>query len=122
MIINGVKCNTIEEVELQIIGLSEEQKQVIRNDFNGIPNAQSTVVPSVTPRQMRIALVLSGISISSIESIIDSLPEPDKSITKITWEYSTAFERTNPVLNAMAPMIGMTSSQLDSLFNLAATL
>jgi hypothetical protein len=38
MIINGIKCNTIEELEVQITNLSEEQKQLIRNDFNQVSN------------------------------------------------------------------------------------
>jgi hypothetical protein len=79
-------------------------------------------IKSVTPRQMRVALVMSGISIESIDSMIAALDEPTKSITKITWEYSTMFERDNPVLNAMAPLLGLTPTQVDDLFTLAATL
>lgn len=82
----------------------------------------STVPESVTPRQMRIALVMSGISLSTIEAIIDSLPEPQKSVTKITWEYSVEFQRKNPILIAMAPALGFNSQQLDQLFTLASTL
>lgn len=84
---------------------------------------QSIFVPeSVTPRQMRVALIVSGISLETIEAVIESLPEPDKSITRVTWEYSTAFERDNPILNAMAPALGLNQEQLDQLFILANTL
>ena len=79
-------------------------------------------IKSVTPRQMRIALVSSGISIETIEGMIDALEEPDKSVTKITWEYSTSFEIDNPVLNGMAPLLGLTSTDVDNLFLLASTL
>lgn len=122
IIYNGIKCNTIEELEILITDLSELQKQMLRNDFNGIPNTPTMPIFSVTPRQMRIALVLSGISIESIETAIDSLPEPDRSITRITWEYSVEFQRNNPVLIAMAPVLGLTSLQVDQLFQLAGTL
>lgn len=47
MIINGVTCTTLAEVEAQIVNLSESQKQAIRNDFNGIPNT-----PPVDPLHM----------------------------------------------------------------------
>lgn len=81
------------------------------------------VVPLVvTPRQMRIALVMSGISIETVEAMIDSLPEPQKSITRITWEYSTEFQRTNPLLVQMAPALGLTEAQVDQMFKLAITL
>lgn len=76
----------------------------------------------VSPRQIRLALVTSGISIDTVESFIDSLPDPDKSITRVTWEYSKEFHRTNPILNSLAPALGLSSSQVDDLFKLAATL
>ena len=79
-------------------------------------------IKSVTPRQMRIALVSSGVAIETIEGMIDALEEPAKSVTKITWEYSTLFERDNATLNAMAPLLGLTSTDVDNLFLLASTL
>jgi hypothetical protein len=54
--------------------------------------------------------------------MIDSLPEPDRSITRITWEYSIEFQRNNPLLNAMATALGFTQQQIDELFQLASTL
>jgi hypothetical protein len=120
--INGIKCGTIEEVEAQIVGLSEEQKQMLRNDFAGIPNIQVSPVPSVTPRQMRIALVMYGIPLSTIDNMIDSLPEPNRSVARITWEYSIEFQRNNQLLMTMAPMLGLTSAQIDQLFTIASSL
>lgn len=38
IIYNGIKCETIEHLEELIVELSEEQKLMLRNDFNGIPN------------------------------------------------------------------------------------
>jgi len=80
-----------------------------------------TVPQVVTPRQMRVALIMSGISLETIENKINSLPEPDQSITRVAWEYSTAFERDNPILNAMAPPIGLTGADVDQIFILAET-
>jgi len=79
-------------------------------------------IRAVTPRQMRIALIMSGISIESIESLINGLDEPTRTVTKVTWEYSTLFERDNPVLNAMAPLLGLNGDQVDELFVLASTI
>lgn len=122
MIINGVLCRTLQELEDAILDLTEDQKELIRNDFNGITNVTQTSVQAVTPRQMRIALVMSGISLSTIDSIIDALPEPNRSVTRITWEYSVEFQRSNPLLIAMAPALGLSTAQVDSLFQLASTL
>jgi len=120
---NGEKVETIERLEELIAGFSEQQKQFLRNDFNGVPNLPIAGIPlSVTPRQIRIALITSGITLSTIESAIDSLPEPQKSITRVTWEYSVEFQRSNPLLSSMAPMLGLSNEQIDSLFLLASTL
>lgn len=121
---NGILYTNIQDLEVAIQSLPEVEKQAILNDFNGVPNTPvSDNIPKVvTPRQIRLALVVSGIPISVIESTIDSLPEPQKSMTRITWEYSTEFQRSNPMLAAMSPMLGLTSEQVDNLFVLAATL
>lgn len=120
--INGINITTLEQLEEVIVNMSEHEKVCLRNDFNGIPNQPISVVQAVTPRQMRIALVMSGISLDAIEAVIESLPEPTKTVTRVTWEYSVEFQRSNPLLNAMAPALGLTKTQVDSLFALASTL
>ena len=83
----------------------------------------SQPVPSfVTPRQFRVALIMSGISIPDLEAVIDGLDEPTKSIAKTTWEYSTEINRQNPLLVSLVPLAGISAEQLDDLFKLAATL
>lgn len=122
MIINGINITTPEQLEEVIVNMSEYEKTCVRNDFYGIPNESSVTVQAVTPRQMRIALVMSGISLDTIESVINSLPEPTKTVTRVTWEYSVEFQRNNPLLNTMAPILGLTKEQVDNIFTLASTL
>jgi hypothetical protein len=122
IIINGITITSAEQLEEAIANMTEYEKQCLRNDFYGTPNDPVNTVQSVTPRQMRIALVMSGISLETIESIIDGLPEPQRTITKVTWEYSVEFQRNNTLLNAMAPILGLTKEQVDNLFALASTL
>jgi hypothetical protein len=120
--VNGITITTPEQLEEVIANMSEYEKTCVRNDFYGIPNQPVTSIQSVTPRQMRIALVMSGISLDTIESIINSLPEPQKTVTRVTWEYSVEFQRSNPLLNTMAPVLGLSKEQVDNLFALASTL
>lgn len=77
---------------------------------------------TVTPRQIRVALILSGISLDLIEQTINSLEEPNRSIVRVTWEYSVEFQRNNPFIVSMAPLLNLTESQVDQLFILASTL
>lgn len=82
----------------------------------------TTEVPDVTPRQIRQALILSGISLSQIDSALDSLPEPIKSLAKAEWEYSNSFQRTRPLVSSVGQMLGWTNAQVDALWKLAGSL
>ncbi len=120
------ECTADKAVELQNLGytvLSDEDYTLYlsQTKFNSIDTLKR-VPKVVTPRQIRTALVLSGFLISSIESAINSLPEPQKSITFIAWDYSTEFQRDNPLIMSMAPMLGLNESQIDDLFIYAAGL
>ncbi len=129
MIINEVKCITIEEVEAQIVDLSEDQKQNIRNDFNGITNTPIMTVQSVTNQQLRTALVLlsfqqnkPNLHPDAIKAFIDTLPEPNRSLAIQQWEYSNEMLRNNPLVNSMAPALGLTQQDLDDVWIYARTL
>jgi hypothetical protein len=79
-------------------------------------------IADVTPRQIRQAMVLSGVTMEQIDAAIASLPEPIKSLAHIEWEYSTLFIRSNPLVSQVGQMLGWNSAQLDGLWKLAATL
>lgn len=118
------KESLLQDADFQ--GLDEHTKSLLLNKLDPnepvLPPPQNTVPLSVTPRQIRTALVLSGISLSSIEAIIDSLPSPNKEIALIAWEYSVEFQRNNPLINQLAPLLGLSSKQIDDIFILASTL
>ena len=82
----------------------------------------TVIFPDVTPRQMRQALVLSGISIEQIEIALSSLPEPTKSLAMIEWEYSLAFQRNRPLVRQVGLLLGWTDQQLDELWRFASSL
>ena len=72
---------------------------------------------SVTPRQMRLALLQSGL-MAQVNAYVATLPEA----VTIEWEYATAVERTSPLIAAAANGLGMTQAQVDALFTLASSL
>ena len=71
---------------------------------------------SLTSRQLRMQLVLMGVDLSIIDSVIDSLPEPQKSLAKINWEYAGTFERDNGMLKEMIPLLGFSEEQINKIF------
>ena len=87
-----------------------------------IPPEQPPVPAKVTRRQARQALFLSGISLATVDALIDALPEPARTVSRIFWEDSNDFERANATLNTMAAALNLTQAQLDDLFRLAQTL
>jgi hypothetical protein len=79
------------------------------------------VPTSVTPRQIRLALLTKNIPLASIDAAIDTLPEPDKSMTRVSWDYAVTIDRKDPMIAGMGALLGLTDAQIDELFVLAET-
>jgi hypothetical protein len=104
--------------------LNDEQFNLIISEqddwfWNNLPQ---NVPSQITMRQARQALVLSGISLSSVEAAINSLPSPQKELAMIEWEYSSAVLRSNPLVNMIAQQMNWTSVDVDHLFIQAVSL
>ena len=79
---------------------------------------QATLLSVVTMRQARLALLQSGL-LATIETAITT--GTDEAM-KIEWEYATEIKRDWNSLVALTTALGMTSAELDDLFQLASTL
>lgn len=85
--------------------------------------APSALVPQVvTPRQIRLALIKSNIPLQTVLDAIALLPSPHKETAEVEWEYSTAVERQNPLVEMLATAQGIPIEQVDALFILAGAL
>lgn len=83
----------------------------------------------VTPRQARVALALSESPnpnfanlLEFVEAALNELPEPDRTVAKLTWEYATEIIEDDPLIQTMAQVIPLTDAQVSDLFTFAATL
>ena len=80
-------------------------------------------VPSLTRRQFRLALATNGFALADIESLIAQITDDtQRQIIQIEWQDATVFERNNSGLLAIAAMMGLSSAQIDELWEQAATL
>ena len=80
-------------------------------------------VPALKRRQFRLTLAMNGYNLAEIESLINQIEDPmQRTIAQIEWQDATDFERTNPTLLMMAQMLGLTSEQVDSLWEYGLTL
>lgn len=82
-----------------------------------IAEANKPKVPeSISQMKLRKQLILIGISISSIDALIKTLPQPNRDLIYTMWEYAVVFDRNNAELNAMAEMLNISQEQLDDIF------
>jgi len=81
-----------------------------------VEELKSRIPQTVSQRQLRTQLVLIGFNLTDIDTAINSLSEPDKSIAQIAWDYAITFERESPLLVSLALMLGLTETDLENIF------
>ena len=77
----------------------------------------------LTRRQFRLALVMNGFALADIEALIAQITDDtQRQIIQIEWQDATVFERNNSGLLAIAAMMGLSSAQIDELWEQALSL
>lgn len=102
--------------------LSPENKANLDSIIENHDRTSIISIPDVNSRQLRQALILSGISLDLIEISLDSLEEPERSLLKIEWEYSNFFQRNRPLASHIGEILEWTDEQLNNLWIFARTL
>ena len=110
----------IKSGEVVAILLNIEPTQELIDAIEAVVPA--ITIPDITPVQLRTALVLSGISLESIAAIVDSFPEPQRTIAYVKWEYAVVYERNDVMVDVIAGALELTSEQIDNIWLLGATL
>lgn len=87
----------------------------------GLPAPANPIPQSVTMRQARLALSRSGL-LANVNSAIAGMTGTAGDEARIVWEFSSEVQRNQSLVLALGPILGMTPTQLDGLFILAATL
>lgn len=96
--------NGFEAIDLETIDIPEAPFPPTILEENKVPAIISTL-------QGKLQLLNIGL-IDSIEAIIEQSGQAEK----IYWKDSTTWERSSPILNRLAPVIGMTQEGLDQFF------
>lgn len=103
-----------------------EGKRIVP-DAGGVPVLQEPPpfvapdVDQVTMRQARLALLESG-KLDLVAPAIDQLSEPDRTKARIEWEFAPDVRKDWPLIQVLAPSLGLDAAALTALFNHAATL
>ena len=81
-----------------------------------VPVDPTPIVPQVvTMRQARLALLQAGI-LDNVEGVMNSLPEPDRTVAQIEWNYSSEVYRNKPFINIFGQALGLDDDAIDQLF------
>lgn len=107
------------DLENEELTINNELK-VVDVKRNKIQAPPPTPPQSVTMRQARLALLDLDL-LSSIDEAINAMPEPDKTKAKIEWEYAAVVERNSDWVSDIGQQLGLSDTQIDALFRLAAT-
>lgn len=100
-------------------GWTVEAETVNEQYIEDYINAPITIPAVLTMRQARLALLGAGL-LGNVETAIAGLPSPLKEAALIEWEYSNEVQRHNGFVEQLAPLLGLTSQQIDALFIQAA--
>ena len=119
-----VKCRSYmgdQLSELRVdLGVDLEVYEQLIQEFEILyvpPPPPPVVIADVTPRQIRMALTRAGLR-AQVEAAVAA---GDQDL-KDWYEFSTTFQRAQPLVAQMGTALGQTSAQLDALWQLAATL
>lgn len=90
-----------------------------KNGFNApvSPSTPEQKVTEVSMRQARLALLQYGY-LTAVDTAISNGNETDK----IEWEYATTVKKDSELVKNMVGFLGLTTEQVDNLFNVASTL
>jgi hypothetical protein len=124
---NGFIVNQNNEVIPQIEGNPLYQDYLIwlRNGGEVLPTdfeIEIVEVPQViSRRQFKIALAVLGKNEQDILSGIEQLPEPQRTIARISYTEAGTFERYNPELIAVSTMfLQMNEDDIDEVFKIGS--
>jgi hypothetical protein len=81
------------------------------------PEPTPPVPESVSPEQFRKWLLTHGISLASVEALIDATPdELQRDLIRVEWEYSLSIRRAHPLVSSFGHGLGLDGDAIDKAF------
>lgn len=113
---------TMDECNAWVKKCSDSDSWGKAGEYDVIIIPSVIVIPSVSPRQIRMALLAGGVTEAMVDSVINGFPSPSKEEAMIAWKYSGSYERSIPIIASIGTALGLSSDQLDTLWLSAGTL
>lgn len=51
-----------------------------------------------------------------VDNLINSLPEPQKTVARVQWQYGNYIVRNHPLIDSLGTNLGLTKDQIDDIF------
>jgi len=77
---------------------------------------EDTPIPDLTMRQLRLGLVAAGFPGSYIQSLIDGLPEPDKTVAQIWYEETSSVQWAHPMTQTLMGLTAIPEEQREAMW------
>lgn len=100
---------------------SSEYKYIEGTFVKVVQNIARDIPKEVSMRQARLALNRAGLY-QQIPAILDSLDANTRDEAKIEWEFATTVAYDSPLVSVLITALNLTTTQVEDLFILAATL
>jgi len=85
------------------------------------PEVQPPKVTAISMRQARLALLSAGY-LAAVDTAIAALPSPQREAAQIEWEFGSVVERQSPMVALLSGAVGLSGTDLDTLFDMASHL
>lgn len=114
--------------------LAPEQKAILNqsddpiaikllNNFPARSKEELRKLMVVTPAQLRLALLETGVDLEAIDTAIAGISDiKQKKQSEILWNYANEVQRNHPMISSFGNMLGLTEEQIDFIFSIAKTI
>jgi hypothetical protein len=103
--------SNIEELTDDETGATQWRADSVRKEWPKVPE----VPIEVYAWRLRLATQMGGLK-TTIDALLNSLPEPDKTIALEAWNSGVTIRRDSPLIASLATQLGLTKEQVDEYF------
>lgn len=80
---------------------------------NGAWTAPPKTFKRLKPINFELGMLSLDVTPDQVTTVIESLPEPDRTIAKIYWTRATGFERADPLIDEIAAIFNKTEAEIE---------
>lgn len=109
------------EAELNDALAKAEETGAYKDEPTPVPTVAG-VPQAVQMVQARLALLGAGVTHDAVVAVMDAMPEPQRSVAKIEWEFRPMVRRHSALVQGVGAALKLSEAQIDALFIAAAKL